>query len=97
MTTSPLSRLREEIERVDTEIVRSIAERVRLAREVGEAKRSANMPTLDHTREAAVVRRAVSLARDAGLQYDEDVRQIFWQIIGLCRRAQTHDDGGPAQ
>jgi chorismate mutase len=42
---------------------------------------------LDPAREAAVVRRAGTVARDAGLE-DEDVRYIFWHLIGLSRRAQ---------
>ncbi|HEU0078936.1 MAG TPA: chorismate mutase, partial [Longimicrobiaceae bacterium] len=62
-----LQRLRGEIERIDREIVSLVAERVRLAREVGKAKRAADLPTLDPAREAAVVRRAGALAREAGL------------------------------
>lgn len=90
MSSSPeLARLRGEIERVDAEIVKLIAERVRLAREVGETKHAAGMATLDHVREAAVVRRAVELGREGGLGESDEVRQIFWQLIGLCRRTQA--------
>ena len=92
MSTPPeLTRLRGEIERIDSEIVRLLAERVKVAREVGDTKHAAGLATLDHAREAAVVRRAVERAREAGLSRDDEVRQIFWQIIGLCRRAQTED------
>jgi monofunctional chorismate mutase len=87
-----LSRLRDEIERVDRSIIELITKRVELAREVGATKKQANLPTLDHAREAAVVRRAVDAAREAGVAFDDEIRQIFWQLIGLCRRAQTHDD-----
>jgi chorismate mutase len=90
MTTTPeLARLREDIERVDQEIVCLIAERMRLARAVGIAKHDAGLATLDHAREATVVRRAVELARAAGVSDVDEVRQIFWQLIGLCRRAQV--------
>jgi len=91
MTPPDLSHLRTEIERVDRSLVQLIADRVRLARDIGAAKRAAGMPTLDHAREATVVRRAVSLARDTGLTCDDEIRQIFWQLIGLSRRAQTDD------
>lgn len=84
-----LARLREEIETLDQSLIEIIATRVRLAREVGVAKAEAGVPTLDHAREAAVVRRAVVLAREAGLTCDDEIRQIFWQLIGLSRRAQT--------
>ena len=74
--TPELARLRQDIERIDHEIIRLIAERVRLAREVGAAKHEAGLATLDH-------------ARDVGLSEEDEVRQIFWQLIGLCRRAQA--------
>jgi len=77
---------------LDRALVQLVADRVRLAREVGVAKRAAGLPTLDHVREAAVVRRAVSIARDVGLEHDDEIRQIFWLLIGLSRRAQTRDE-----
>ena len=83
----PLVRLRREIEEVDARLVRLIELRVRLAREAGLVKGRSGDPVMDPEREAAVVRRAVSLARAEGLDA-EAVRQLFWQIIGLCRRVQ---------
>ena len=85
---SELAALRAEVERVDEAIVALVAERVRLAQRIGVAKRAAGSPTLDPAREAAVVRRNAELARDHGLPADE-VREIFWRVIGLCRRAQV--------
>lgn len=86
-----LAQLREEMERIDRALIDLIAERVQLAREVGEAKRAACLPILDPAREAAVVRRAGTLAREAGFS-DEDVRYIFWHLIGLSRRAQMEGE-----
>lgn len=86
-----LARLRAEIERVDQALIGLIAERVQLGREVGIAKRTLELPTLDPSREAAVVRRAGALGREAGLA-DEDVRCIFWHLIGLSRRAQMEGE-----
>ncbi|HEX6747789.1 MAG TPA: chorismate mutase [Longimicrobium sp.] len=85
-----LGELRVQIEQIDRSIIGLIAERVRLAREVGIAKHELGLPTLDPAREAAVVRRAGELAREAGLG-DEDVRYIFWHLIGLSRRAQMEE------
>ena len=82
-----LARLREEIERVDRDLVATIAERVELALRVSAAKEALGQPTLDPAREAAVVRRAGHLAREAGLD-EEGVRALFWQLIGLSRLAQ---------
>ena len=82
-----LKRLRDRIEQIDREIVKLIAERVELAREVGAVKQALDMPTLDPAREAVVIRRSGELAREAGIE-EEDVRQIFWHLVGLSRRAQ---------
>lgn len=86
-----LQALRERIEQIDRELIDLIAERVRIAREVGVVKRELGAPTLDPAREAMVVRRAGELAREAGVG-DEDVRYIFWHLIGLSRRAQLEGD-----
>jgi chorismate mutase len=88
--TAELARIRDEIEEIDRSLIELIAQRVRLARQVGAVKRSAGLPTLDPPREAAVVRRAGALAREAGLD-DEDVRYIFWHLIGLSRRIQLEE------
>jgi chorismate mutase / prephenate dehydratase len=85
--SAPLEDLRTEIERLDREIVDAIRRRRDLAMQVGEEKGTLGLPTLDPEREAAVVRRAGRLARDAGLP-EEEVRAIFWRLIGLCRRSQ---------
>jgi chorismate mutase len=72
-----------------------------VARETLAAKHAAGMPLLDPPREAAVVRRAAALARAAGLP-DEEVREIFWRVIGLCRSLQAElgtdpEDAGSAR
>lgn len=85
-----LGSLRGEIERIDRAVVELIAERVAVARRVGPVKRALGMPLLDPPREAAVVRRAGALAREAGVD-DEDVRYLFWHLVGLCRRVQMED------
>jgi chorismate mutase len=85
-----LARIRAEIERIDRSIVELIADRVALARELGPVKGALGMPTLDPPREAAVVRRASALAREAGVP-EEDVRYVFWHLVGLCRRVQMEE------
>jgi chorismate mutase len=82
-----LERLRQEIARIDGALVRSLAARQRLATRAAAIKQDAGLPTLDPSREAAVVRAAADIARAKGLPPD-GVRAIFWQIIALCRDAQ---------
>jgi chorismate mutase len=85
-----LEALRAEIGRVDEAIVFLIDERLRLARRVGELKRTVGLRVLDPGREAAVVRRAGALARDRGLD-DEAIREVFWRLIEMARTAQGAD------
>ena len=84
--------LRAEIERVDEAIVFLIDQRMRLARRVGELKRSVGLGVLDSRREAAVVDRAGALARDRGLDGDA-VRDVFWRLIEMARGAQSQSRG----
>jgi chorismate mutase len=85
-----LAALRSEIERLDREIVDRVAERVRLAREIGSLKRDDARATLDPAREAAVIRTATEIGRQAGLEA-EGVRELFWTLVGMCRRAQLEE------
>lgn len=91
-----LERLRTEIDGVDRAIVDAFAERVRIARRIGDLKEEAGQPVLDPSREAAVVRRAAERARDAGLDA-EGVREIFWRLVGMSRRTQRNERGGPRE
>jgi chorismate mutase len=88
-----LGRCRNEIERIDREIIRLLAERLALGKRTGELKRAAALPILDPTREAAVIRRAATIARELALP-PEPVREVFWQIVGMSRRAQDEHGSG---
>lgn len=82
-----LAAARSKIERVDRTIVQLLGERLHAAAIVVAAKRANGLPVLDPEQEARVVRRAGEWARDAALP-DEDVRDLFWRIIAITRRAQ---------
>ncbi|MHB1862869.1 MAG: chorismate mutase [Gemmatimonadaceae bacterium] len=86
-----LANLRHEIEETDRAIIRLVAGRIHLARRVGAAKRIAGLPALDPAQEAAVVRRASEMAREEGAP-EEDVRYLFWHLIGTSRRVQLTED-----
>jgi chorismate mutase len=84
---SELARCRAQIEALDRQLVALLAERVALGRRTATLKRAAGMPILDPQREAEVIRRAVTTAREHRLP-EEAVRDIFWHVVGLSRRAQ---------
>ncbi len=87
MPPTSLTELRKRLEQIDAECVALLARRMELARAVGAHKRAHGLATLDAEREAKVVSTAARLARDAGLP-EEEVRQIFWQVVAMSRRAQ---------
>lgn len=90
MSTGPssdLPGLRGEIREIDHALLALVRKRLEVARRVADAKRDAGLPVLDPAREAAVVRYAGEFAREHGL-VEEDVRALFWALVGLTRRAE---------
>lgn len=87
MSGSLLNDLRVAIDKIDASIIELIAERASLARAVGQVKAEEGLAITDPLREAAVVARAVSLAREADLP-ENDMRQLYWLVVGISRRAQ---------
>lgn len=86
-----LTESRQAIEEIDRRIIALLAERLVLGERAGELKRAAGLPILDAPREAEVIRRAVSTARELHLP-TEPVREIFWRIVGMSRRLQEGDE-----
>ena len=82
-----LAALRKDIEDIDRAIIRTVVVRLGHARRVGAAKRRAGLPALDPSQEASVVRRASEIAREEGAP-EEDIRYLFWHLIGMSRRIQ---------
>lgn len=66
--TDPLAAPRARIRELDLQLVALAAERVRLAREVGEIKRRAGHATVDYAQERAVLERAAAAAEAEGLE-----------------------------
>lgn len=93
-----LERLREEILACDRELVRVLARRKELVREVGVLKARLGRQVTDPGREAEVARRAATLARSSGVD-EELVRNLIWQIMAAARKQQypspARTDGDP--
>ena len=82
-----LAECRTKIEEIDRRLIALLAERVALGKRTAALKTAAGLPILDPQREAEVIRRAVATARGHDLPV-EAVREMFWQVVGLSRRAQ---------
>lgn len=83
--------LRDEINRINIEIVDRLAERVRVALAIGAVKHRHGRPIVDRSREARVYQQVRSLAEAAGID-PGGAENVFREIIALCTRAELEDD-----
>ena len=77
---------RDEIDRIDGELLRLLNRRALLALEIGEMKARAGLPLKDEGREREVLSR--SSVANAGPLADGSVARIFRRIIRESRRAE---------
>lgn len=90
MGDQDLDSLRERIRRLDLELLARAAERVALARQVGEIKRQKGLSIIDYAQEKVVLDRARAIALEHGL--DPEVAQgLFASLISASVTAQDQD------
>lgn len=88
MTVNDLETLRERIRQLDVEMLARAAQRVELARQVGEIKRLQQFSTVDYAQEKLVLDRARTLAHECGL--DPGVAEDL--LAALIRASVTAQD-----
>lgn len=88
MTEQNLDSLRDRIRQLDLELLARVAERVKLARQVGEIKRQLKLPTVDYAQEREVLERARAVAKERGL--DPGVAEDL--LAGLIRASVMAQD-----
>jgi chorismate mutase len=82
-----LKELRMEIDEVDKQILRLLAERVRICEAIGTVKKSLGLPVKDSVREKEVHKQVRSLALDLGLK-PVQVEVVFHEIVNMCSSVQ---------
>ncbi|MGB9727116.1 MAG: chorismate mutase [Nitrososphaeria archaeon] len=82
-----LNILREKISVLDEQILKLLAERVTVAREIGKIKRGYGKPITDREREKQVYAKVRTHAEKLGLN-PEDCEQVFKKIVKMCKRVQ---------
>jgi chorismate mutase/prephenate dehydratase len=75
-----LDELRQQVDKIDREIVGLIAERIRLAGQIGELKKKEGRQIEDKQREEAVIDKIKEIALQKGLKQD-DIERIYRQIF----------------
>src|SRR5687767_116211 len=79
--------LRDELATTDTELVRLLAERMRLIREVAKTKAESGLPSFDREREGAHLDVLLGRASELGLPEDV-VRDVFARLFAASRLEQ---------
>ncbi len=81
-----IQKLRNEIDKIDLDILRLINERATIARRIGEIKRELGLPIFVPSREKEILKNIVG--RNSGPLDSDSVEQIFQNIITICRNIQ---------
>ena len=79
--------LRKQIDEADAQIVKLIAERIRIAREIGGEKRQQGKQIVDTAREQSVLENVMKIAQDENLNR-EDIDSIYRQILAVAKGVQ---------
>ncbi len=82
-----IDELRDRIDATDRELVRLLAERLKVSRDIGEAKNSAGLPVLDAARERRVLDRIRTLAAEYGVE-ERDIERIYERVIEASKAVQ---------
>jgi len=90
MANQNLDGLRERIRQIDLQLLACAAERVELARQVGEIKRREKLSTADYAQERVVLERARTVAKEHGLD-PEAAADLIAGLIRAAVAAQAED------
>jgi chorismate mutase/prephenate dehydratase len=85
-----LEDLRKKIDETDANIVKLIAERMRIAHEIGEEKKKRGKQIDDREREKGVWQNIKTIARDENIS-QEVIERIYKQIVTACKRTQGQE------
>jgi len=91
-----LEDLRKRIDKTDTEIVKLIGERIRIAQEIGEEKEKEGKQINDRAREKKVSEHINRIARSENMD-QEVIGSIYRQIMTACRRTQGIEVAFPGE
>ena len=83
-----IEKLREEINKIDIEILELLARRIKLTGEIGKYKQGAKLPILDKEREYQVKEMWMKKAKTLGLKA-ESVSVILQEILAMSKEIQA--------
>ncbi|MHA1717854.1 MAG: prephenate dehydratase [Promethearchaeota archaeon] len=83
----PLNKLREEINKVDAEIIALLEKRAAIAKRIGLYKKNKGLPIRDWSREQYILNRISNLKLE--LIHPDDLVKIYKEIMGSCRHLEN--------
>jgi len=86
-----LRELRDQVDRIDTSIVRLLKERFEISRRIGAVKKKAKIEVYDPQRESEILSNIGKLASKLGLKED-DLKETYKQIILMSRNMQGKEE-----
>ncbi|NPA12522.1 MAG: prephenate dehydratase [Aquificae bacterium] len=86
-----LKEYREQIDNIDTQILKLLNERAKLAKEIGHIKKEINKPVYDPSRERKIFERLEELNKQLGQHFPTQyIRPVFREIISACRSTEEN-------
>jgi chorismate mutase len=82
-----LRELRQEIDEIDEQILRFLADRVKVCEAIGSAKKTQGLPVRDVDREKQVYKRIREQAVELGLD-PVQVEAVYREIVNMCSSVQ---------
>jgi chorismate mutase len=82
-----LKQLRLKIDEIDEQILQFLAKRVEICHDVGDAKKSKQLPVRDAEREAEIFKRIREKAAKLGLD-PAQVEAVYREIVNMCSSVQ---------
>jgi chorismate mutase/prephenate dehydratase len=87
-----LKKLREEIDKIDNEILRLLNKRMEIVKKVGELKNSSNAPIYRPEREKEIIERLTALSeKENGILKKEHIEAIFLEIFAISRTLERQE------
>jgi len=81
-----LLKLREEIDKIDNELIRLLNKRMKIVKKVGELKNTTNAPIYRPEREKEIIERLAEISKkENGILTKEDIEAIFLEIFAISR------------
>ncbi|HII14886.1 MAG TPA: chorismate mutase [Nanoarchaeota archaeon] len=84
-----LKQAREEIDKIDNEILQLAAKRLGIAKEIAEIKQKLNLPLGDRERESELLQARIEKMQELGFEDKEFVRQLFAILMKKSKEIQT--------